>query len=265
MWEKLWGRERLSGVESWTQIELSALKVDVARRHLFSVINAQSYEEVMDKDSQKTVTAIQTLLVSAWYDVGKIDWFLVTKWQETSKTTNAIKKFQKDRWITPIDGLPWPITIRELYNYSLSHESDIYKLILKSSLTAGETWEIVMYWNKNQDTALNLWHLKSITNEHAKELWKLKCRRLALPGLTTLTDKQVESLRNFIYLDLSWLTNLTNKQAKDLSNVTFLNLRWLKSITDIQVSELAKVKRLHIDERILTPSQKKVLKNRVNW
>lgn len=74
----------------------------------------KSYEDFMSRDSKTTITAVQYLLKHKWYDVGKIDGYLVTLWKNTSKTMDAIKKFQKQNGITPVDGLPGVETIRSI-------------------------------------------------------------------------------------------------------------------------------------------------------
>jgi hypothetical protein len=67
----------------------------------------------MAENSGATIMSIQILLESIWYEVGQIDGILVTKWKSTSKTMEAIKKFQSDNWLKA-DGIPGRATIDKL-------------------------------------------------------------------------------------------------------------------------------------------------------
>ena len=115
--------------------------------------------------------------------------------------------------------------------------------------------------SKLNEVSLN-W-LTSITDKQAEELWKVK-QTLSLNWLTSLTDKQAEELVKTVnrWLYLGWLTSLTDKQAEALWKVKArLNLKWLTSITDKQAENLAtNVGYLEINENILTPHQKQILK-----
>ena len=76
----------------------------------------------------------------------------------------------------------------------------------------------------------------------------------------SLTDNQIWELSKIFALDISNLTNITDKQAKELWKVSILALDWLRSITDQQAKYLKNVDKLYINQKILTPKQREILK-----
>ena len=158
------------------------------------------------------------------------------------------------------------------------------KLTSKDTVTDQEMARIVNYTNKMKLRSPDFC-MKRITDNQAKELWKLECRwlrmwklenitdvqaeelwyfeRLDLDWLKTITDRQATLLSNVEELYLNWLTTITDRQANKLSHVKTLHIVWLRSMTDRQATELAKVKHLNINKDILTPKQKEILKNNI--
>ena len=216
--------------------EISELSINNSLNYLWTKIDAKDYDELMSKNSKKIIESVQILLKNRWYKIGKIDWLLVSEWQTTSKTMEAIKRFQIDEWISPVDWLPWPLTIKNLlWSYVEDVWDDVYKLINlndKKSLTDDEVRKIVKYRNNHKDVALRLWNVKSITDEQAKIFWELKVARLEI-WLTEMTDEQAKYFSKYKYLRIVSLDSITDKQSEYLSNVEVLNI-WIKSITDVQ-------------------------------
>lgn len=108
--EILEGKESLNKEETKkdTGLELKNLKEDATQaciNHLKLVVDKDYYKDIMEKNTSATIMSVQYLLKNKWYDVGEINWILVEKWKKTSKTTEAIKKFQKDYRMEKIDGL----------------------------------------------------------------------------------------------------------------------------------------------------------------
>lgn len=275
--EMLWKKEDLHEVD-WvkeqTKSALSSLQkevlytkdgdevkfdVDTSLNYLKTLKDKKSYREVMAQNAWATVMAVQILLKNKGYNIGKIDWILRTKWQATSKTMEAIKKFQRENWLTD-NGAPGPDTIKKIlavyenwwwnggWTEVVEDEEKVKDLTKeefrtlcdKTSITDDEIRQLVKFANKNYYGRLNLYKLTSITDTQAEELWKVK--QLSLPRLASITDKQAEEL---------------SKIEKSLS-------LGLKSITDKQATELAKVEELYIDKDILTPSQKEILKKHIS-
>ncbi len=299
MTEMLWKKEALHEVD-WvkeqTKSALSDLQkevlytkngdevkfdVDTSLDYLKTLKDKKTYKEVMAKNSWATVMAVQILLKNKWYNIGKIDGILKTQWKSTSKTMEAIAKFQSDNWLTP-DGAPGPKTIKKIlevyenwwnswWDDEVENEDQVKDLTEeefealceKTELTDDEVKQLVKYTNK-YDKWLYLSWLTSITDKQAEELWKVK-EWLELDWLTSITDKQAEELWKVKeWLNLDWLTSITDKQAEELWKVEYLVLNWLTSITDKQATKLAKVKSLSIQEEILTPKQKQILKKHLS-
>lgn len=310
--------------KKWDEVRFD---VDTSLDYIKTLKDKKTYKEVMKENPWATIMAIQILLKNKWFNVGKIDWILKTQQKATSKTIEAIKEFQRQKWLTD-DGAPGPDTIKKLLEVygnwwwktwwkeqvkgNDEKVKDLTKkeydaLCKKTSLTDEEVRQIVKYVNKNKECVvltnfknltdkqteelskvkeyLTLDWLKNITDKQAESLskvefltldwltritdkqaesfWKMKWEywQLVLHWLTSITDKQAEELSSFKWqLYLSWLTRITDKQAESLSKAGDLYLSWLKNITDKQATELVKVKYLTIDEKILTPKQKQILK-----
>ena len=80
-----------------------------------------------------------------------------------------------------------------------------------------------------------------ITDEQAERLAKSQISLYFLTGLTSITDKQAESLNKVESLTLNGLTTINDKQAESLGEVQSLSLNGLTSITDEQAESLSKV------------------------
>ena len=202
MTEMLWTKEDLhevNWVKEQTKSALSSLQkevlytkdwddvtfdVDTSLNYLNTLKNKKTYREVMAQNSWATVMAIQILLKNKWYSLGKIDGILKSQWKTTSKTMEAIRKFQSDNWLTP-DGIPGPITISKIL--------DKY----------GTGW-----WNGG-------WWTEAVQEgEKVKDL--TKAEYYALYEKTSLTDDEVKQVlkyanKNGVFLSLDWLTSITDK------------------------------------------------------
>ena len=87
--------------------------VDTSLNYLKTLKDKKTYSEVMKNNPWATVMAVQILLKNKGYNIGKIDWILRTQWKATSKTMEAIAKFQRENWLTD-DGAPGPDTIKKI-------------------------------------------------------------------------------------------------------------------------------------------------------
>ena len=231
--------------------------VDTSLDYLKTLKDKKTYKEVMAQNAWATVMAVQILLKNKWYDIGKIDGILKTQWKSTSKTMEAIAKFQSDNWLTP-DGAPGPDTIKkilEVYENWWNNwwteivedeevkdltEAEFEALCEKTSLTDNEVKQIVKYANKNNNW-VNLKNLDELTENWAKELWKLN-QYLVLGVVSKLTDSQIFELSKLEELCLS-VTEMSDNQMRTLlsNKKTDLRLSSLKKISDQQVKELSKV------------------------
>ncbi len=90
-------------------------KMNLVREYLISVDKEVLEDgELRQKDRYNTSTcimAVQIVLESEWYDVGKVDGVF---WDETRE---AIKKFQIHNHIKPADGFIWHQVVSELLKY----------------------------------------------------------------------------------------------------------------------------------------------------
>ena len=251
-------------------------------------------------DTRVIVLLIQLLLEKIWYKINKIDWLLKSKNSNSSETMDAVKLFQKENWIRPVDWIPWPKTFKKIlqkfyidkYKENIT-DFELSKRVIRANADDGWWGSVYLYTTELTDNQANLlWKVRPwdvglpfierISDSQAKELWKV-CK-LEMPILNNLTDTQAKYLNNVDYLQLhslnsitdtqarflsqktnkylflDWLTNITDKQAEYLSKVENLQLRWLTGITDKQAIYLSKVKNLNLNENILTPKQKEILK-----
>ncbi len=131
MTELLWKKEDLhevNWVQEQTRLALADLQkevlytkewdnvtfdVDTSIAYLQTLKDAKTWKEMVEENSGATIMAIQILLKNKWYELWKIDGILRTKWQATSKTMEAIKKFQSANWLNP-DWIPGPETLEKL-------------------------------------------------------------------------------------------------------------------------------------------------------
>lgn len=240
--ENLWVEKAYNNPESFESLgnNLSKLRVNVSRKFLETKLSVKSYDELMAKDSKKIIEAVQVLLKDRWYNIWNIDGVLKEKSSLTSRTMEAIRKFQEYAWIYPADGLPWPKTIEKLLEeYKPFFHADCEELNYKNSLSDQEVNKAVEYILYSHDYLALNW-LEKITNKQAKELWKVSW--LYLNWLKNINDNQVFYLSNLNSLGLNWLKNIADNQIKMLSKVKFLYLDWLTSVTDKQIDLLVKNK-----------------------
>ena len=94
------------------------------------------------------------------------------------------------------------------------------------------------------DERLNLPRLTTLSDRQAESLSNVP--DLSLPKITTLTDYQAECLGNVPGLYLSGLTTLTDQQAKSLGRAESVFLQGLTSITDQQAESLNELRFLHL-------------------
>lgn len=230
-------------------------------------------DQMPNRDSRRTIVAIQVLLDNQWYDVWEMDGILKSSKRKTSKTMEAIKEFQKDNGIKPVDGVPWPKTLqklmekaaREVRGHNNTWKSNdkpddkptnwLKSLTDKQAENLSKGGHIYLNWLTNitdkQVETLCRWSytwielnwLKNITDKQAESLWK-ESRVVELNWLEKITDKQAEYLWKVEqHVSLNWLKSLTDKQAEELWGVTAISLNWLTNITDKQVENLLKTKK----------------------
>jgi len=276
--------------------------MDLVKKYL-ETKKDKSYSELLtSQNTSAWIMAVQIVLCSVGYDVGKVDWILKNKWSKTSKTVEQIIKFQKDNWLKP-DWKPgwktitklleklWPTTLQgwEIKNednsgnevvenadvddnHAEQNEEIISKerfeeLRFKSELSDDEIKQVVDYANKEWWSWLSL-RIKTIKNKNQlDELSKIKSA-LHLNEIHTITNDQLKSLSNVEWLAL-WLKKITLEQAKIITSWSVKKLElesldwwWKGSMTDEVAYELSKIDELYVNPARLTDNQKEILKNR---
>ena len=106
---EIWWNEFYSSKENW-EVEY---KMDVVQKYLETKKDKSYVELLNSKNTAAWIMAVQIVLCSVGYDVGKVDWILKNKWAKTSKTIEQIIKFQSDNWLKP-DWKPGWKTIKKL-------------------------------------------------------------------------------------------------------------------------------------------------------
>lgn len=276
--------------------------MDLVKKYL-ETKKDKSYSELLtSQNTSAWIMAVQIVLCSVGYDVGKVDWILKNKWSKTSKTVEQIIKFQKDNWLKP-DWKPGWKTIKKLLeklwptslqgweiknednsgnevvenadvddNHAEQNEEIISKerfeeLRFKSELSDDEIKQVVDYANKEWWSWLSL-RIKTIKNKNQlDELSKIKSA-LHLNEIHTITNDQLKSLSNVEWLAL-WLKKITLEQAKIITSWSVKKLElesldwwWKGSMTDEVAYELSKIDELYVNPTRLTDNQKEILKNR---
>ena len=276
--------------------------MDLVKKYL-ETKKDKSYSELLtSQNTSAWIMAVQIVLCSVGYDVGKVDWILKNKWSKTSKTVEQIIKFQKDNWLKP-DWKPGWKTIKKLLeklwptslqgweiknednsgnevvenadvddNHAEQNEEIISKerfeeLRFKSELSDDEIKQVVDYANKEWWSWLSL-RIKTIKNKNQlDELSKIKSA-LHLNEIHTITNDQLKSLSNVEWLAL-WLKKITLEQAKIITSWSVKKLElesldwwWKGSMTDEVAYELSKIDELYVNPARLTDNQKEILKNR---
>ena len=202
----------------------------------------KSYEEYTDMYSKDTITSLQHLLQNRWYDVGKIDGILATKWSKTSRTMEAIKRFQRDYHMKKVNGLPDKDTIKtllllyEIDNDKKKEEINRNKKRTKAGYLLEMNW-VSFLTDKEAKNISSLGYVElnrvtSISDKVAKILWSWHISSMELNWLTKISDMQTKYLLWTVSrLWLNWLTGLTDVQALLLSKLETLSLNWLKRFT----------------------------------
>ena len=267
--------------------------LDLVKKYLETKKDKQ-YSELKSQNTSAWIMAVQIALSSTGYDVGKVDWILRNRWAKTSKTVNAIKRFQIDNGLKP-DGQPgsktiiklleklWPTTLQdgdiekkqkeERVDENVEENGEIItkekfeELRFKSELSDKEVKQVVDYANKEWWSWLSL-RIKTIKNKNQlEELSKIKSA-LHLSEIHSITNEQLKYLSNVEWLALNWLRKITLEQAKIVTSwkVKKLELEWLDwfwkgSMTDAVAYELSKLDELYVNSARLTQNQKQILKN----
>lgn len=292
---EIWWSEFYSSDENW-KVEY---KMDVVQKYLETKKDKSYVELLNSKNTAAWIMAVQIVLCSVGYDVGKVDWILKNKWAKTSKTIEQIIKFQKDNWLKP-DWKPgwktikklleklWSTTVQNLEiedkreenvnekieetnisedNVEVISKEKFEELRFKLELSDDEIKQVVNYANKEWWSWLSL-RIKTIKNKNQlDELSKIKSA-LHLNEIHTITNDQLKSLSNVEWLAL-WLKKITLEQAKIITSWSVKKLElesldwwWKGSMTDEVAYELSKIDELYVNPARLTDNQKEILKNR---
>ena len=259
-------KEKKNRIEKINKIKKED-KVRYCIFYLELVVGVESYQEMMKENSYTIIKSVQYLLNKLWYDCGKVDGILVTKWKNTSKTMEAVKRFQENNWLA-VDGLPGPNTIKKLLEvYQVKHyikhkEENNKWTIEKKTIIEQEKYNRLT--NK----------MGSLTNDELRRMVDFANSNPDKDGfisldtdLTEIKEWQEEILSKvagkIIFYRLEKLDNPGVVRAFVNWNVTDLWLKSLTSITDEVAIELAKIKSLHINKDILTLEQKEILKDKL--
>lgn len=259
--------------ESW-EVEYN---LDLVKRYL-ETKKDKKYSELKSQNTWAWIMAVQIVLSSIGYDVGKVDWILKNKWARTSKTVEQIIKFQRDNGLRP-DGQPGSKTISKLLEkvWSTSTQDSTKEkenkkesknekevvldeskdqldelketitkaefdlLCLRASLSDEEMKKVVAYANENEDSRIALGVYK-ISQNQLKELWKIK-NRISLIRMEKITSAQLEVLSNAEELSLDSLREIRPDQAEAISkwNVKKLEILSLrKNMTNDVINKFAK-------------------------
>ena len=267
MVENLKAKENLNKKDEKSElIDLQKKTEWLCVNHLSLAID-ESYKWIVKEYSYATIKSVQYLLNKLWYDCGKVDGILVTKWKNTSKTMEAVKRFQENNWLA-VDGLPGPNTIKKLLEvYQVKHyikhkEENNKWTIEKKTIIEQEKYNRLT--NK----------MGSLTNDERRRMVDFANSNPDKDGfisldtdLTEIKEWQEEILSKvagkIIFYRLEKLDNPDVVRAFVNWNVTDLWLKSLTSITDEVAIELAKIKSLHINKDILTLEQKEILKDKL--
>ena len=125
------------------------------------------------------------------------------------------------------------------------------------------TDEDAEHLSQRYDELLFLGGLTSITNKQAESLGKATSLRLS--GLTSITNEQAKSLSKARSLYLDGITSITDEQAESLSKVEVLALGGLTSITDEQVENLSKVTTLDLNGLTSITDKQAESLSKVTW
>ena len=166
-----------------------------------------------------------------------------------------------------VSVISW-VSARSSPAYSLNFTFALVEISnLPIVIPAGLTDVQALLLSKLETLSLN-WLKRFTTKDQIRYLLSWNITNLSLDWLTNI-DGIEKDLSNVEILELNWLTSLTNKQVELLTSwkIKYLYLHWLKSITDEQakmfVNSKSSLEILGINKWILTPTQRKILKNKV--
>jgi len=250
---EIWWNEFYSSKENW-EVEY---KMDVVQKYLETKKDKSYVELLNSKNTAAWIMAVQIVLCSVGYDVGKVDWILKNKWAKTSKTIEQIIKFQKDNWLKP-DWKPGWKTIKKLLEKLWSTDVQAWNEE-KQDLTAKEEKPEETKNEENiEKTNISEDNVEVISKENFDEL----CFK------TELSDEEIKQVVDYANKEWwSWLSLRINK----IKNQNQLNELWkiksalflnnIKTITDEQLKWLCNVKQLWLWVTKITSKQAEIVSN----
>jgi len=225
--------------------------LDLVKKYLETKKDKQ-YSELKSQNTSAWIMAVQIALSSVGYDVGKIDWILKNRWAKTSKTVDAIRRFQRDNELRP-DGQPGSKTItkllEKLWNINTQdwdlekkkkneksdekkgEKNDENKVPVDNNIEETDNKEIITKTKFDElcfKTELSDEEIKQVV-AYANKEWE---SWLALRIKTIKNKNQLNELAKIKSgLHLNSINTITNDQLKSLSNVEWLSLNSLRKIT----------------------------------
>ena len=225
--------------------------LDLVKKYLETKKDKQ-YSELKSQNTSAWIMAVQIALSSVGYDAGKIDWILKNRWAKTSKTVDAIRRFQRDNELRP-DGQPGSKTItkllEKLWNINTQdwdlekkkkdeksdekkgEKKDENKVPVDNNIEETDNKEIITKTKFDElcfKTELSDEEIKQVV-AYANKEWG---SWLALRIRTIKNKNQLNELSKIkSALHLNSINTITNDQLKSLSNVEWLSLNSLRKIT----------------------------------
>lgn len=243
--------------------------LDLVKKYLETKKDKQ-YSELKSQNTSAWIMAVQIALSSVGYDAGKVDWILKNRWAKTSKTVDAIRRFQRDNELRP-DGQPGSKTItkllEKLWNINTQdwdlekkkkdeksdekkgEKKDENKVPVDNNIEEIDNKEIITKTKFDElcfKTELSDEEIKQVV-AYANKEWG---SWLALRIKTIKNKNQLNELSKIkSALHLSEIHTITDEQLKSLSNVEWLALNWLRKITLEQAKIITswKVKKLELE------------------
>ena len=225
--------------------------LDLVKKYLETKKDKQ-YSELKSQNTSAWIMAVQIALSSVGYDAGKVDWILKNRWAKTSKTVDAIRRFQRDNELRP-DGQPGSKTItkllEKLWNINTQdwdlekkkkdeksdekkgEKNDENKVPVDNNIEETDDKEIITKIKFDElcfKTELSDEEIKQVV-AYANKEWE---SWLALRIKTIKNKNQLNELAKIKSgLHLNSINTITNDQLKSLSNVEWLSLNSLRKIT----------------------------------
>ena len=225
--------------------------LDLVKKYLETKKDKQ-YSELKSQNTSAWIMAVQIALSSVGYDAGKVDWILKNRWAKTSKTVDAIRRFQRDNELRP-DGQPGSKTItkllEKLWNINTQdwdlekkkkneksdekkgEKNDENKVPVDNNIEETDNKEIITKTKFDElcfKTELSDEEIKQVV-AYANKEWE---SWLALRIKTIKNKNQLNELAKIKSgLHLNSINTITNDQLKSLSNVEWLSLNSLRKIT----------------------------------